>query len=229
MIHSRQLRRDPSFNTDTNTVRTARTQSSKRDTTPAYSGFQVQEAAKLPAGMTLPCISSLDKIVFIIPQRRFYCNIFLYFFALPRRPERAAAFCPHRLYRGKFFAAASRFCKRPQSCTAAHGCMAPSVFRAFVSAALSRTLPFSLRQRVPLRFFTVRRALCHFLLHHPLKRFTVYLSEAPRRRFAIFPRPAPAEAVRQPKRGTFCAAYILHRAAKNVPKALRDALICDNI
>ena len=93
MIHSRQLRRDPSFNTDTNTVRTARTQSSKRDTTPAYSGFQVQEAAKLPAGMTLPCISSLDKIVFIIPQRRFYCNIFLYFFALPRRPERAAAFC----------------------------------------------------------------------------------------------------------------------------------------
>ena len=179
MIHSRQLRRDPSFNTDTNTVRTARTQSSKRDTTPAYSGFQVQEAAKLPAGMTLPCISSLDKIVFIIPQRRFYCNIFLYFFALPRRPERAAAFCPHRLYRGKFFATASRFCKRPQSCTAAHGCMAPSVFRAFVSAALSRTLPFSLRQRVPLRFFTVRRALCHFLLHHPLKRFTVYLSEAP--------------------------------------------------
>ena len=123
MIHSRQLRRDPSFNTDTNTVRTAQTQSSKRDTTPAYSGFQVQEAAKLPAGMTLPCISSLDKIVFIIPQRRFYCHIFLYFFALPRRPERAAAFCPHRLYRGKFFAAASRFCKRPQSCTAAHGCM----------------------------------------------------------------------------------------------------------
>ena len=77
MVHSRQLRWDPSFNTEK--CDTDRTRPNlQTGSHPCYSGFQEEEAATLPAGMILPCgLFHFYRI--IISQTFFNCNCFFNF------------------------------------------------------------------------------------------------------------------------------------------------------